>query len=104
MLRTDFPDIWATVVAGTADTVICVPQVSKREGEREGGGGWVGWAGLAWYNLLSDGVVYDSVLMRVRRLVVFSPTWGGVKWRGVSTNVGCVSFFSFRDGIASGQV
>ncbi|CAN0026026.1 unnamed protein product, partial [Ectocarpus sp. 4 AP-2014] len=26
MLRTDFPEIWAAVVAGTGDTVICVPQ------------------------------------------------------------------------------
>ncbi|CAM9169090.1 unnamed protein product, partial [Ectocarpus sp. 12 AP-2014] len=26
MLRTDFPEIWAAVVTGTGDTVICVPQ------------------------------------------------------------------------------
>lgn len=32
LIRTEFPSIWAAVVAGTGDTVVCVPQASLRKG------------------------------------------------------------------------
>ena len=34
LLRTDFPEIWASIVAGPGDTVICVPQVRQQIDKR----------------------------------------------------------------------